>query len=127
MLARVTDFLRQPAVVAGAAVVVLRALTLASRFFLSLLLARMLTAAELGQYGLVTAFLAFALLGVGLEFYSYTLRQMVPAEPQKRVRIIVDQIALTALMLCVVCGGIAVAVWLDLLVSRSLPGACSFS
>jgi len=115
LLTQVTDFLRRPAVIAGGTVVVLRALTLASRFLLSLLLARMLTAAELGAYGLVTAFLAFALLGVGLEFYSYTLRQMVPAEPPKRVQIIVDQIVLTALMLCVVCGATAVAVWLDLL------------
>ncbi|MBI3435552.1 MAG: hypothetical protein HY056_10815 [Proteobacteria bacterium] len=112
-----TEFLQRPAVVAAAAVMILRGLTLGSRFLLSLLLARMLTASELGQYGLVTAFLAIALLAVGLEFYSFTLRQMVPAAPRQRVRIIADQIALTSLTVCVTVGVTAAAVWAGILPS----------
>ncbi len=76
------------------AALILRALTLSSRFLLSLLLARMLSPAEVGEYGLLTAALAFALLAIGLEFYSYTLREMVPATPVQRTRIIADQITL---------------------------------
>ena len=91
---RLLDLVTRPAVAGTVAALILRAMTLASRFLLSLLLARMLSPAEMGQYGLLTATLAFALLAVGLEFYSYTLREMVPAAPEHRARIIADQIAL---------------------------------
>ena len=62
MRARLVEFLKQPAVAAALSVLILRGLTLSSRFLLSVLLARMLTPDEMGQYGLVTAVLAFALL-----------------------------------------------------------------
>jgi O-antigen/teichoic acid export membrane protein len=86
--------LKRPAIAAAASVLVLRGLTLASRFLLSLLLARMLSPEELGEYGLVTAVLAYALLALGLEFYSYMYREMVPAPPERRVQIIADEAAL---------------------------------
>ncbi len=92
---RLAELLKREAVAGTAAAVFLRLLTLASRFLLSLLLARMLTPAEVGQYGLLTAVLAFALLTIGLEFYSYTLREIVPATPTQRTRIIADQFVLT--------------------------------
>ncbi|MGT2434908.1 lipopolysaccharide biosynthesis protein [Bradyrhizobium betae] len=60
------------------------------------MLARMLPPDEVGAYGLITATLAFALLGLGLEFYSYTLRELVPASPLRRAQIIMDQLALGA-------------------------------
>jgi O-antigen/teichoic acid export membrane protein len=94
MRARLVDFMKRPAVIAAVSVLILRGLTLSSRFLLSLLLARMLSPAEMGEYGLVTAVLAFALLGLGLEFYSHTLRELVPASPTRRTQIIGDQIAL---------------------------------
>jgi O-antigen/teichoic acid export membrane protein len=97
MRSRLVDMLKRAAVAGTMAALVLRALTLASRFLLSLLLARMLTPAEVGQYGLLTAALAFALLAVGLEFYSYTLREMVPATPAQRTHIITNQIVLAAI------------------------------
>ena len=102
MLSHVSDFLKRPAVIAAVAVLILRALTLSSRFLLSVLLARMLTAEEMGQYGLVMAILAFALLAMGLEFYSYTLREMVPATPGRRAQIIADQAALATATFLVV-------------------------
>ena len=94
MRSRLLDLVTRPAIAGTAAALILRAMTLASRFLLSLLLARMLSPAEMGQYGLLTATLAFALLAVGLEFYSYTLRELVPATPEHRARIIADQMAL---------------------------------
>ncbi len=107
MRSRLLDLVTRPAVAGTVAALVLRALTLASRFLLSLLLARMLSPAEMGQYGLLTAALAFALLAVGLEFYSYTLRELVPATPERRARIIADQMALGAVALVTI--GIVVA------------------
>ena len=102
MRADLVDFMKRPAVAAAVSVLILRGLTLASRFLLSLLLARMLSPAEMGQYGLLTAALAFALLAIGLEFYSYTLREMVPATPAQRTRIIADQVTLATIALLIV-------------------------
>jgi O-antigen/teichoic acid export membrane protein len=121
MRAHLVDFLKRPAVAGAVSVLVLRGLTLASRFLLSLLLARMLSPAEMGQYGLLAAALAFALLVVGLEFYSYTLREMVPATPVERTRIIADQITLGAIALLVVGILVFAAILADLFPSRLAP------
>lgn len=106
MRSRVLDVVTRPAVAGTVSALILRALTLVSRFLLSLLLARMLSPDEMGQYGLLTAVLAFALLAIGLEFYSYTLRELVPATPARRARIIADHMALSCVALLAV--GIAV-------------------
>jgi O-antigen/teichoic acid export membrane protein len=121
LLTRVTALLCRPAIVSAVAVMNLRLLTLGSRFFLSLLLARMLPASELGRYGLLTAVLAFALLVVGLEFYSYTLRQMVAAAPSQKVCIICDQIVLAAVMVSLTAVVGVAAVWLHLFPSGLFP------
>ncbi len=107
---RLFNVLKRPAVVAAVGGLCLRGLTLASRFLLSLLLARMLSPDEMGSYGLVTAVLAFALLGLGLEFYSYMYREMVPALPARRAQIIADQAALGAVtfLTVVIFSGLAV-------------------
>ncbi|MCA6117800.1 polysaccharide biosynthesis C-terminal domain-containing protein [Bradyrhizobium sp. WSM 1738] len=103
MRSRLLDLVTRPAIAGTVSALILRALTLASRFLLSLLLARMLSPAEVGLYGLLTATLAFALLAVGLEFYSYTLRELVPATPERRARIIADQMALGSAALFAIC------------------------
>ncbi len=121
MRARLLDFLKRPAVAGTAAAFILRVLTLASRFLLSLLLARMLSPAEMGEYGLLTAALAFALLAVGLEFYSYTLREMVPATPVRRARIIADQMVLAVTALLIVGVLVLAAVLADLFPPRLAP------
>jgi O-antigen/teichoic acid export membrane protein len=94
MRTHLIDFMKRPAVVAAASVLILRGLTLSSRFLLSVLLARMLSPDGMGQYGLITAVLAFALLALGLEFYSYMYREMVPASPTRRAQIIANQAVL---------------------------------
>jgi O-antigen/teichoic acid export membrane protein len=121
MRARLQNFLKRPAVAAAVLVLMLRGLTLASRFLLSLLLARMLSPAEMGEYGLLTAVLAFALLAVGLEFYSYTLREMVPATPAGRTRIIANQITLGAMALLAVGALLLAAVLCGLFPARLAP------
>jgi O-antigen/teichoic acid export membrane protein len=121
MQAHLVAFIKRPAVVAAVSVLILRALTLSSRFLLSVLLARMLSPDEMGQYGLVTAVLAFALLALGLEFYSHTLREMVPASPARRAEIIADQIALGAVTFLIVGLLSGLAVWAGLFPSRLAP------
>src|ERR1700731_1852479 len=64
----------------------------------------------MGQYGLITASLAFALPALGLEFYSHTLRELVPASPTRRAQIIADQIALGAVTFLVIGSLSALAV-----------------
>src|SRR5580704_2341574 len=121
MRTHLIDFIKRPAVVATVSVLILRGLTLASRFLLSVVLARMLSPDEMGQYGLVTAVLAFALLALGLEFYSHTLRELVPASPTRRAQIIADQIALGIVTFFVVGLLSALAVWSGLFPSRLAP------
>lgn len=115
------DIVKRPAVAGAVSALILRALTLVSRFLLSLVLARMLSPAEVGEYGLLTAALAFALLAIGLEFYSYTLREMVPATPVQQIWIIADQMALGATSLLVVGVLIFSAVLAGLLPARLAP------
>jgi O-antigen/teichoic acid export membrane protein len=81
----------------------------------------MLSPAEMGQYGLLTAALAFALLSIGLEFYSYTLREMVPATPAGRIRIIADQITLAVAAFLVVGVLVLAAILAGLFPSRLAP------
>lgn len=121
MRSRLLDLVTRPAVAGTVSALVLRAMTLASRFLLSLLLARMLSPAEMGQYGLLTATLAFALLAVGLEFYSYTLREMVPATPEQRARIIADQMALGSVVLVAIGVMVFAAIAADWFPARLAP------
>ncbi|ABA05657.1 Membrane protein involved in the export of O-antigen and teichoic acid [Nitrobacter winogradskyi Nb-255] len=99
---------------------VLRGATLASRFLLSILLARMLSPSDMGEYGLITAMLAFGLFVLGLEFYSYTLRELVPASPAKRVQIIADQIVLASASFAVISIVAVVAALMGLLPKKIL-------
>ena len=69
----------------------------------------MLSPSEMGEYGLITAILAFGLFVLGLEFYSYTLREMVPASPSKRVQIIADQIFLASSFFVITALGAVIA------------------
>lgn len=121
MRAYLVGFLTRPAVVAAGSVLILRGLTLASRFLLSVLLARMLSPEEMGQYGLVTAVLAFALLATGLEFYSHTWREMVPASPAKRAQIIGDQVALGLVAFLAISTVVGIAVFSGQFALRLAP------
>ncbi len=121
MRAHLIDFIKRPAVVAAVSVLILRGLTLSSRFLLSVLLARMLSPDEMGQYGLITAVLAFALLTLGLEFYSFMYREMVPASPTRRAQIIADQAALGAVAFLAAVLLSVLAVLAGLFTSRLAP------
>ncbi|BBU28694.1 hypothetical protein BTHE68_24280 [Burkholderia sp. THE68] len=55
----------------------LRGLTLASKFVLLLALAKFTTLVEVGQYGVLSATIGYALFILGLDFYTYSTREML--------------------------------------------------
>ncbi|MFJ1338371.1 lipopolysaccharide biosynthesis protein [Pseudomonas caricapapayae] len=55
----------------------LRASTLLGKFLLIFFLARFLAPGDLGLYGLLTATVGYALYAVGLDFYTYTTRELL--------------------------------------------------
>lgn len=59
----------------------LRAATLLSKFFLIFFLARFLSPGELGLYGLLVAAVGYALYAVGLDFYTYSTRELLKHDP----------------------------------------------
>lgn len=120
MRVRLLRFFRRPSVLTAGVAMVFRGATLVSRLLLSILLARMLSTSDMGEYGLVTAILAFGLFVLGLEFYSYTLRELVPASPAKRVQIIADQIVLASALFVVIFIGAVVAGLVGLLPKKIL-------
>jgi O-antigen/teichoic acid export membrane protein len=122
MQAKLFDLVRRPAIMAAMSVLLLRGLTLASRFLLSVLLARMLTPDAVGEYGLITATLAFALVVLGLEFYSHTMRELVPASAARRVEIIANQLVLAAIIFAVVVLAGSLAAFAGLFSPRLVAG-----
>ncbi|WP_308367627.1 MULTISPECIES: hypothetical protein [unclassified Microbulbifer] len=58
----------------------LRGMTLASKFLLIFFLARFLEPAELGLYGLLVATIGYALYLLGLDFYTFTTREILKRE-----------------------------------------------
>jgi O-antigen/teichoic acid export membrane protein len=54
----------------------LRGLTLASKFFLMVYLAKVVSPGQLGVYGLFTITISYALYLLGLDFYTYAQREM---------------------------------------------------
>lgn len=60
--------------------VVLRGITMASKFLLIFFLARFLEPTELAIYGLITATTGYALYLLGFDFYAFTAREMLKHE-----------------------------------------------
>jgi O-antigen/teichoic acid export membrane protein len=70
---------------------ILRGITLASKFLLLLFIARFLSAEELGIYGLVNVTVAISLYLLGMDFYSFNTREILAHDPSDRPRLIRDQ------------------------------------
>lgn len=71
----------------------LRAATLVSKFALIFVLAKFLEPAEVGLYGLVAATIGYCLYVLGLEFYTYSMRELIASPPHAQPSILRDQIA----------------------------------
>lgn len=76
----------------------LRALTLASKFFLIFFLARFLEPAELGLYGLLIATTGYAIYLLGLDFYTFTTREVIRRASTQWGGLVKSQGALTLLL-----------------------------
>lgn len=100
--------------------ILIRALTLGSRFLLVVFLARFLRPEDVGLYGLVVATITVAVMAVGLDFYTYSSRELLGTDRQEWNKRLSDQavlhaltylIALPALLTLFVWGLLPWSVW----------------
>jgi len=80
----------------------IRAATLGCRFLFIFFLAKLLTPSEVGLYGLVIATVAYSLYFVGLDFYTYTTRELASHAPSVWGGLLKNQIALSLVLYAVV-------------------------
>lgn len=76
----------------------LRTMTLASRFLFVFCLARFVDSSFVGLYGLFTATVGYALYFLGLDFYTYSNREILKLEKDTWGRPLKNQLALTAVL-----------------------------
>ena len=88
--------------------IALRTATLASRFLFVFFMAKLLKPSELGLYGLVTASTGYALYLVGLDFYTYTTRELLQQDRQAWGKILKNQAALSLALYAVVLPAITI-------------------
>lgn len=69
----------------------LRSLSLVSKFFLVVFVARFLSVAELGVYGIFTVTVSYSLYVIGLDYYTYATREMMSHPEDEWPRLIRDQ------------------------------------
>jgi O-antigen/teichoic acid export membrane protein len=100
----------------GLANILLRGLTLASKFLLLMFLARLLPPSDLGIYGLVVVTISVSLYLLGLDFYTYNTREILAGDRSGYALKIRDQlvfhgatyaVVLPALLLVFVSGTLA--------------------
>lgn len=87
---------------------VLRASTLGARFVFVFFMARYLDAKSVGYYGLFTATVGYFLYLVGLDFYTFTTREILKAPNEQRGQMLKGQASLSVLLYLVV---VPVAFW----------------
>ncbi|MBB3189432.1 lipopolysaccharide biosynthesis protein [Halomonas cerina] len=71
----------------------LRGSTLLAKFALLFLLAYFLDPADIALYGLLVATVAYALYGLGFDFYTYSTRELLGTDPDQWARLVRDQSA----------------------------------
>ena len=82
--------------------ILLRLFTLGVRFLFVVVIAQLLTAEEVADYGYITAFVGYVIYIVGFEFYTYANRELIKAEENERFSIIFNQQVLyIALYICI--------------------------
>ncbi|RLD54213.1 MAG: hypothetical protein DRJ01_18340, partial [Bacteroidetes bacterium] len=79
----------------------LRTLSLVSRFVLLFALAYLLTPADIGRYGLMTATIGFSVLVIGGDFYAYSQRELM-SRPKEEWGFILQHQGVAAVLLYVV-------------------------
>jgi O-antigen/teichoic acid export membrane protein len=72
----------------------LRGMTLASRFLLVFALAKFLDPAEVGLYGLMVAGVSYVLMVLGFDFYTYSTRELLASDRKEWSHMLRDQAVL---------------------------------
>ncbi|MFN3453899.1 MAG: hypothetical protein ACK41T_02990 [Pseudobdellovibrio sp.] len=78
--------------------ILLRGLTLSSKFLLVFYLAKFLEPSELGLYGLISATIGYALYVLGLEFYTFSTREFIKTPATEWGNYLKAQIYLTLII-----------------------------
>ncbi|WP_374697507.1 hypothetical protein LQZ44_15480 [Alcaligenes nematophilus] len=76
----------------------MRGLSLGCKFLLVFALAEFITPVEMGAYGLIAAIIGLGVYLLGLEFYTYSTRELVHARPEQRRSLILTQFLLYTLL-----------------------------
>ncbi len=82
----------------GAVNIAFRLFTLGGKFLLLILMARKLPLSELGLYGLITATITFAIYFVGMDFYTFNIRDMLAKPQSEWGKLLRDQLAFHLIM-----------------------------
>jgi O-antigen/teichoic acid export membrane protein len=82
--------------------VVLRGMTLSSKFVLLLFIARYLSTEELGVFGLMSVTIAISLYFLGMDFYVYNTREILAQKESECVPLIRDQLVFHGLTYIIV-------------------------
>lgn len=88
---------------------VLRTATLGARFVFVFFLAKYLDPQAVGYYGLFTATIGYFLYLVGLDFYTYTTREILKAPAEQHGQMLKGQAALSVLLYAIV---VPLAAWI---------------
>src|SRR6185369_3180489 len=81
---------------------ILRGITMASKFILLLYMARLLTPSEVGIYGMISANVALCLYFLGMDFYVFNTREILHQEENNRSRFIRDQLVFHGVMYLII-------------------------
>jgi len=80
----------------------LRGLSMGSKFFLVIFLAKYLSISDIGTYGLIVATVSFSIILLGGEFYTYSQRELLGLDKSKWFCIIQHQTIATLLLYIVI-------------------------
>lgn len=72
----------------------MRGLSLGCKFLLIFVLAEFLTPAEVGEYGLISSIIGLGVYIIGLEFYTFSTREIINSAPEEKIELIINQLYL---------------------------------
>ncbi|AEJ18679.1 O antigen flippase [Gracilinema caldarium] len=80
----------------------LRGASLGSRFVLLFVLGKFLDAEAVGMYGLILAYITYAIYALGFEYYNYSTRELIIQNPENRFSLLMSQMVFFGVVYAVV-------------------------
>lgn len=97
----------------------IRALTLLGKFILLFFMAKFLTLAEVGIYGLLVVLISYSLYAVGFDFYTYSTREIISLKKdewggviKKQGQLILGSYLVVLPIIIIICSSFISAEWL---------------